>query len=484
MGFSLATNIDAMTALLNLNQTNNALSQSIQRLSTGLRINSPADDPSGFLTSNSLQSQVNGINQAVSNIQNATNQTKTATSALTQVNTLVANIRAAALDAQNTPANAGNDQVTIQQAIASINNIAQNTSFGGQSLLNGSAGITAAVTDGAKLGGISIGGNFGTGTTQAGNITITVTQAATSATVTGTVVYGSTTSTIASGGATGGGSITLNGQTITANASDTVQTFLNNINLVSNQTGVTAGFSGGKIVLTQTISGSKYSIAESETASLITGGTGATVSGLNAIASVSASTSIGGVTSTQTVTFTGGQQSGQSGLRLTDSFGNSIVLTPAGNSTSVTNAAVANITSGSVQFQIGPNAGQTASLAYPNVVASSLGNTAVAGQSLATIDVTTPTGAANAILIATQAAQQVIGAAAQIGSFQTNVLTATQNYLSSEATNISASVSNITSVNIAQESANLANLQLLQQSGTSALYTAQNLAKIYLRLLP
>jgi flagellin len=480
MDFSFVTNLNALAASYYLNQTNSAIQQSLLRLSSGLRINSPADDPSGFLIATNLQTQVNGMNQALSNIQNDVNEVKTASGAVQQIVTLVQNIQASALDAQSNPSNAAADQQAIQSAIAAINNIANNTTFNGISLLNGTAGTSASVTNSNLIAAASFGGNFANGITQSGNVTITVTQAATMATITGTVSYASANATIANSG-----TVTINGQSIAVSSGQTVQSLINSINQISSQTGVSAGFSGGKIVLTQTNYGANYSITESDSAgAIIAAGNATTAVGQNALATVTAMTQINGSTVAQTVNFTGGVNPTDSGLLLSDSSGNKILLTASGNSTSTSNVAVANISSNPAQFQIGANVGQTVSFAFQNMQASQLGTTAIPGQSLQSINVTTPTGAANAVQIANAALSQVTTYAAELGNFQKNTLQATQNYLSNAVTNLSASVANIMDVNVAQESVNLANLQLLQQSGINALYTANNLGALYLKLLP
>ena len=480
MDFSLNTNLDALVANYYLNQTNSGISQALLQLSTGLKINSPADNPTGFIAATGYQTQVDGMNQAISNIQSSVNMVKTAASAVTQITTLVQSIHTSALDAQSNPANAAVDQASIQSALQSLNNIAGNTSYGSTNLLNGTAGTTASVLNSSDVSAATIGGTFGGGTTQTGNATITVTTAAVAATVTGSVSYAGTSSTFSASG-----TVTINGQNITVTAGETVQTFLSAANTISNQTGISASLNSGKIVLTQQNQGANFAISESDSAgAILAAGNSTSVSGVNAVASVSASTLINGAISTQSVTFTGGKNSGDSGLLLSDSNGNQILLTNAGNSTSTTNVSALNISSNPSQFQIGANAGQTASFSFQNMGASALGTNVYFGQSLNSINVTTPSGAANAVSIANAALTQTTNYAAQLGSFQTNVLTATQNYLSNSVSNITASISNIMDVNVAQESTTLANLQLQQQSGIQALYTANNMGALYLKLLP
>ena len=488
MSFSIYTNIDALTASNNLSITNTKLSQSIQRLSSGLRINSAADDPAGSIIANLLQSQVDGITQAISNTQEASNEVKTASSGVQEISRLLNTIRTSALDAANTgasnPLAAAADQTVIQSAIQAINLISSGTQYGSKNLLDGSAGTSAAVTNGALIGGVSIGGTFNGSVTQAGNVTVTVTTLAAVANVTGTSNYASTASLLSTvnGGTLGaGGTVVLNGQSITVQGSDTVQTLIDKVN--NSGAGVSASFAGGKVILTQQTTGANNKLNYSESASLITNGASQATQGTNAVVSVVATVQSGATTAAVTATFTGGVGAGTSGLQVSDNYGNSILLTPGGNAAATSNKAVAAVSANPLQFQIGANAGQTASVTFNSVNASNLGTTAVAGQSVATIDVTTVTGANNALSIVAQAQNQISTQAAQLGSFQKNVLDTTTNYLSNALTNISASVSSIRDVNVASEAVNLANLQLLQQMGASALYTAKNNSSIYLKLL-
>src|SRR5947207_12848163 len=111
MGLQINTNVSAMNALRNLSNVANNVSTSIQRLSSGLPINQAADDPAGLVISESLRAQIDGLNQAVSNSQDATNVIKTAEGGLTEVNSLLRNVRQLAIHAANTGVN---DVVAIQ----------------------------------------------------------------------------------------------------------------------------------------------------------------------------------------------------------------------------------------------------------------------------------------------------------------------------------------------------------------------------------
>jgi len=484
MSLYINTNTDAMGTLRNLQNTSNALSTSIQRLSSGLRINSAKDDPAGLIISENLKSQINGMNQAITNAQNANNVIQTADGGLSEVTSLLQSINQLAVAAANTGANDPTavqaDQTQISSAIQSIDRIVSDTQYGSKKLLDGTSGVTSVVTNTTDLGGISIGGTFAGQATVAGNVTVHVTTAASFATSAGAATYASTTSLISqvNGGTTGtGGTIVINGQSIQVSSSDTVQTMIDKINNISSTTGVSAQFvsgaSGGHIELDQTNYGSNFNINYSESSTIL--GAQTFVSGANAVAAVT----VGGVTAT----FTGGQSTGASGLQLTDSSGNSILLTEAGNTNLSTAAVVGTVSQGSLTFQIGANAGQNVSISIGNMASTQLGNTVVAGQSLNTIDVTTAQGAQNAIQIVQQALSQVSVLRAQLGSFQDNTLNSTINALGITSENLTASQASIADANVAQEVVNMTQNSILQQAGMSVLAQANQEPQMVLKLL-
>ncbi|MES1227922.1 MAG: flagellin, partial [Armatimonadota bacterium] len=97
MSFQINTNVNAQGALRNLNLTGSEMAKSVQRLSTGLRINSGADDPSGLIASESYRAQISGLDQAGRNVQNATNFAKTAEGGLSEVQSLLQSARTLAV---------------------------------------------------------------------------------------------------------------------------------------------------------------------------------------------------------------------------------------------------------------------------------------------------------------------------------------------------------------------------------------------------
>ena len=254
MSFSINTNTAAMGTLYNLSGTDSMLQQSIQRLSTGLQINTAADNPSGLIISQNFQYQIAGIAGAIANTQNAVNYLKTADGALGQIGNLLQSAYGLAVDASNSGVDSSAqqqaDNTQLQQIVSSISNIASTTQFGSKYLLNGTSGVSSAITNGADLTSLNIGGTFnGVALAAGGAANLTVTTAATQAITTLTATFATINTAVAHAG-----SFTINGTTFTATAADTAATLINKINQSTGQTGVTAAYggAGSGIVLTST----------------------------------------------------------------------------------------------------------------------------------------------------------------------------------------------------------------------------------------
>lgn len=489
MSMRVNTNVLAIQTQHNLEKSADAQQKAMERLSSGLRINNASDDPAGLTVSEGLRAQINGMNQAISNTQNANNLIKTAEGGLTEINSLLNSVRQLAVHAANTGVNDSTaltaDQSQIASALTTINNIATRTKFGTKSLLDGSAGTTTLVTDTSHISGMTIGSSFGGAVTASGNATVVVNNAASKATAFGTTAatYASLNATLAmvSGGSAGtGGSVVLNGQVITASATDTVQGLIDKINAKTTLTGVSADFStanGSTVInLKQTNFGANYKIQESETANLIfgTSANGTVMTGSNATVTVT----IGGATAT----FVGGRSATDDGLRLTDTAGNSMLLTTTGNSAGSTYSA-GTVTSNTLQFQVGFNTTDTAFASLGNLQASQLGTTAVAGKNLSLIDVTTASGASDAMKVIDEAISYVSTLRANLGALQKNTLESTIRYVGVGVENLSASESQIRDTDIAAEVGSMTKNQILQQAGMSVLAQANQAPQQVLSLL-
>jgi flagellin len=158
MGLTINSNLEAMNASRNLNNTENMISQSMQRLSSGLKINSASEDVAGYAISESLKSQVNGLNQASENIQDAVALSQTAQGALNDVNQMLQRIRSLAVQYSNGTTSEEDQKAIISevgQLAAEIKRVGETTQFNGKNLLNASEEIRFQV--GANDGeGVSV----------------------------------------------------------------------------------------------------------------------------------------------------------------------------------------------------------------------------------------------------------------------------------------------------------------------------------------
>ncbi|MGB9588458.1 MAG: flagellin [Armatimonadota bacterium] len=150
MSLRINLNAAALNAHRQLQATDSALGASIERLTSGYRINRAADDPAGLAISENLRAQISGLSQAISNSSDAVNMIRTAEGALSEVQNLLRTMRNLALHAANTGTNDSTaldaDQTQVQAALASLDRIASNTQFGTKKLLDGSAtGLTFQV---------------------------------------------------------------------------------------------------------------------------------------------------------------------------------------------------------------------------------------------------------------------------------------------------------------------------------------------------
>jgi flagellin len=168
-GISIATNQLANQALLNLNRNQGGLGKLVNQLSSGLRVNTAADDPSGLAISVNLNDQAAGFDTANLNVQDATNAANVADGALSTVTSILQRIRNLAIEAANTitsPTDRQALQAEVGQLLQEVNQISSATNFNGQALLDGShAGFqpstaaAAVVTANAQIGSANTSGS-------------------------------------------------------------------------------------------------------------------------------------------------------------------------------------------------------------------------------------------------------------------------------------------------------------------------------------
>ena len=141
MGLQINTNIAAMNAYRNLSSTQNAMATSLERLSSGLRINRAADDAAGLAISETLRAQANGLNQATANAQDGISLIQTAEGGLNESHAILQRMRQLTVQAGNdTNDSNARDAITaeVTQLNAELDRIANTTQFNGVKLLDGS----------------------------------------------------------------------------------------------------------------------------------------------------------------------------------------------------------------------------------------------------------------------------------------------------------------------------------------------------------
>lgn len=476
------TNVSALNALRQLSITDGRMQGSINKLSTGLRINSAADDPAGLAISEGFRSQIKGLQQAMRNSQDAINMAKTAEGSLDEVSRLVNSIRSLAVHSANSAVIDSNqlqaNQTTLRNALDSIDRIAEQTSWGTKKLLNGSAGATASLTRTDLVQSFYIGSEAGGKVVRNGPLDIQQVTAATQTTT------GAMAGTFADGNATvNEGTMIINGTAIRSFPGDTISTVLARINEKSAEIGATARLTGSgpfQVELVANKYGANFPINFSESTSILNGGASLTgTPGANAVYDVTIPVEPSG---TVTETFTGGVSALEDGLTLTSPSGNKMVLTTGGNSESAS-VQIGALSVGTMRFQIGANAEQTAHFSMPAVFANKLGTGAVAGKSLRDIDLTTPQGAQEAIQIIDSAVQELALTRGNLGAFQANYLESTYRSLAVAEENLTASESNIRDVDMAREMTEFTKVQILRQSGMAVLAQANQSSQGVLSLL-
>ncbi|MFM0053762.1 flagellin N-terminal helical domain-containing protein [Caballeronia grimmiae] len=145
---NINTNIYSLTAQTNLSGTQSSLSQAINRLSSGKRINSSADDAAGLAISTTMQASVNAYTQGVANANNAVSMAQTASSGLSAITADLQRIRQLAVQASDDSIGAdaqANLNTEVTARIAEINRISTDTTFNGIKLLDGTAGTAGVV---------------------------------------------------------------------------------------------------------------------------------------------------------------------------------------------------------------------------------------------------------------------------------------------------------------------------------------------------
>jgi len=471
MGLRINLNTAALNAHRWLGVNDAYLSKSIERLSSGYRINVAADDPAGLVISEGLRAQASGLGQAMMNTSQAMNLIRTTEAAMQEVHNILRQMRDLAVHAANAGANENAaieaDQAQMESAIESLQRISIQTQFGSKKLLDGSAGVIGQITGTTGAGaGVFVAG---TSDTKSGSYTITIDVAATK---TNFVAAGAVNSTFAEG------ILKINGISIDLAADLTAAGVAAAVNTKTSQHGVNATQTANVLTLTQVNYGSAHNV-DYGGSTVNTAATGLNLNGGVATQGVN----IAAHTAEYAAQVEGSGQLWTSTLAGYQSKGLSMLITAGAAADTLTVA----VTAGTLIFQIGANAGQTVSSSLPSSDPSLLGVGAEGLQGSATnvaqIDVTTSIGANDAILLVDKAITQISTTRGSLGSTQRNVLESALSSLAVARENVLASESVIRDTDMASEVTDFTKFQILMQAGASMLTQANQAPQVILQML-
>ena len=471
------TNISSLTAQRNLSLNQASLSTAMQRLSSGLRINSAKDDAAGLAISERMTSQIRGANQAARNANDGISLAQTAEGDLAQIGNNLQRMRELAVQSANAT-NSSSDRAALDNEVqalsAEIDRAAQNSAFNGNKLLDGSfqtqnfqVGANATATDQIQVSSIASArtsalGQFNGFNNQALGAITNGAASALTATLAGpgTVVA---LGTVATDGKAIAAAVNASGiQGLTASAAATSAVGANGV-----ATTTTAG----------SLSFTLNNVTINVTASL-----NQTTTQANTLAAINAQSANTGVTAVDN----------GSGLTLTAADGRNITASAITLGTAVaTTAADLGLTG-----TIGATASSTVTATYVAPAGTAVTSVTIAGAGLAgsakavaltgtaisAIDVKTAANATNALGAIDAAIGSVNSSRASLGALQ-NRFTSVVSSLQTTSENLSASRSRIQDADFAQETANLSRAQILQQAGTAMVAQANQLPQSVLSLL-
>lgn len=480
MALTVNTNIASLNTQRNLQSSSNALSTSMQRLSTGSRINSAKDDAAGLQISNRLTNQINGLNQATRNANDGISLSQTAEGAMQQSTNILQRIRDLAVQSAN-GSNSDADRAALQKEVSAqqseLTRIAETTTFGGRKLLDGS---------------------FGTSSFQVGSNayeTIDVSLKNTSSTAIGSYQMGSASgsasgsvaSTVSTGSATAGRFGTGSATVIGGGQSKDVD--LSKALSAKDAAKALDGSVQGLSASARTV----FSVAVSGSAS----GSPITVS--FKVGDRDAVT-LAGVTSTADLANQLNANSSKLGVTANlDNKGNLTVSSATGENVEIGGTDSSKLTVG-VKGADGKDVATAAALTsgtntitgYVQLDSSSqysvsgattlFGQTAGKLNSVDKVDISTADGAQKAIAVIDQALNGIDSQRADLGAVQ-NRFDNTISNLTNISENASSARSRIKDTDYAAETANLSKNQVLQQAGTAILAQAKQLPQSVLSLL-
>ena len=492
------TNVSSLLAQRSLGATNKALNTSLERLSTGLRINRGADDPAGLIASENLRSQKVSITSAIDNAERAEQVVNIAEGGLGEINSLLLEVQslvgASANEAGISEAEKQANQLEIDSIVQTIDRIASTTSFQGTKLLNGTYDFQTTGTDAADVEGIKVNAaklEFD----GSRDVNVLVTGVAEKA---GTVVdFGGATVDPTDGeiltfdvaGKEGSRSFSFASGSSVADIASAVNTF-------TSVTGITASAAGDTVAFLSEGFGSDQFASVDITDDAGVGGEVALLSG------DVASTVAGNVTTFANATnvirdegvdveaVINGVRANTRGLNVqvsSDFLDVEVNLTEDGG-TALGSKTAGTITGGGANFNLGPNVdiGNRVSIGLGNVAARNLGSVGTGFLS------SLSSGAENNVVdgdlntaqkVVNESITQVAALRGRLGAFQKNTVGSTIRSLGVALENTSAAESSIRDTDFAAETAALTRNQVLQQAAVSTLSLANSAPQSVLGLL-
>ncbi len=476
MALTINTNISSLTAQRNLDQNQISLDTALQRLSSGLRINSAADDAAGLAISDGMTSQINGLNQAVQNSNDAIALAQTGEGALGQATNILQRIRELAVESANGTNSATDRQQSqkeVGQLLSQLQDIATSTQYNGKTLFDGSFGTA----------------NFQVGANA--NQTISTTMGNFKTDNYGT--YEATGHTYFTG-APSTGALTINGSigtgTVNVTSTDSAATVAAAIN--AGDTGVTASAETVANLSSLTGGGAFSFAVNGDNATAVDVSFSVSTSSSDELSSaVSAFNDVSGQTG-----ITAAENSTGTGIILTDANGNDITVNA--NSSSVANSTAAKIAagtsaSGAANLKSSGSNAVHGQITLDSSSSYSVSETGTAGyfassgaavtlQAVDSIDVSTAAGATEAMKIVDGALSSLDDQQANLGALQ-NRLQDTVSNLQNMSENLTSARSGIMDADFASETAAMTKGQVLEQSGIAVLAQANQLPQYVLSLL-
>jgi flagellin len=461
------TNISSMQAMHKLLKNNADVATRLERLSSGLKINRGKDAPAALIASETLRSEISGINQAIDNSGRAGNVINTAEGALSEISQLLLEVQGLTNQAANTGALSNDEiaanQLQVDSILSSINRIASTTQFNGVKLLNGNFDYTTTTPTNAS----NVRVNAALVPSGGGSVTVAidVTTSAQTAHV-GKVGAAADNITIEVTGNDGSEQLTFATGT-------TVAQMITAVNAVETTTGVSASLSGANLRLDSGKFGASQFVSVKVIAGTwaTVGGTGGKDTGVDAVVKVN------------------GAAANVNGTDV--SFRNSnldveFTLNSAANVNSGT--ASFSITGGGATFAIGSKIAETnkAVIGFASVSSSNLGDAGTGFLSTLASGGSNKLSSTNLVTsqrIIDKAIKQVATLRGRLGAFQKEIIDSNINSLSVALENVTASESAIRDTDFASETAALTRAQILVQATTSVLAQANTSPQSVLALL-